>query len=234
MVPYLVGDFGCPGSTTWAWQDSRATELTFEGMLDNIDAVIDSLDLPRDRLTLVGGPRRGSGRLPPERTPRVSCRGGSRRGTAEVGAWGVAASRPSRPLGGWTGGLTGGRWEGDAAAFEARVAELVADGDPEPCVRRSHLLGPDGHLPGGADSRVHRGTRGHRSGPPTGRRPALQVASVSHPPGVRDRGHRGRQPRVRRRHAGALPVRLHDLDGGTTRARLVGSRRWWRCTSGSS
>jgi pimeloyl-ACP methyl ester carboxylesterase len=144
VVPYLVGDFRCVGLDNYGHGRTPApSEMTFEGLLDNVDAVIDSLDLPRERLTLVGGSFGGALAAYHQAT-RPGCRAvvavDSIR-TADVEAW-PPPDHDVRTADDWR--AEGWGWEGDAAAFETRVAELVADGDPEPCVRRSHVLGTDG------------------------------------------------------------------------------------------
>jgi hypothetical protein len=40
--------------------------------------------------------------------------------------------------------VQGWGWSGDRAAYEARVAAWVAEGEPEPYARRAHRLGHDG------------------------------------------------------------------------------------------
>jgi pimeloyl-ACP methyl ester carboxylesterase len=147
VVPYLVGDFRCVGLDNFGHGRTPAPpELTFEGMLDNIDAVIETLALPRDRLMLVGGSFGGALAVY-HQSARPGCRavvavdGAPRK--SDLGAW-PPPDRPVRTAADWRAEGWGWGWEGEAAAFEARVAEFVAEGDPEECVRRSHVLGPDG------------------------------------------------------------------------------------------
>jgi pimeloyl-ACP methyl ester carboxylesterase len=145
VVPYLVDDFRCVGLDNFGHGRTPAPhEMTFEGMLDNIDAVIDTLALPRDRLTLVGGSFGGALAVY-HQSARPGCRavvgvdGAPRR--SDIGEW-PPPDRPVRTADEWR--ADGWGWEGDSAAFEARVAEFVSEGEPEECVRRSHVLGPDG------------------------------------------------------------------------------------------
>lgn len=145
VVPYLVGEFRCVGLDTVGHGKTFApAELTFEILHDNIDAVIDHMALPRDRLSLVGHSY-GAALAACHESARPGCRavvgvdGAPRR--ADLGEW-PPPGRTLATVDDWR--ADGWGWAGDTAAFEARVAELVADGDPEPCVRRAHLLGADG------------------------------------------------------------------------------------------
>lgn len=117
---------------------------TFEMLLDQVDAVIEHLRLPRHRLTLVGGSFGGALAVC-HQALRPGCRavvGVDAMPTAvHVGRRpnpdGVVRSARDYEALGWG-------WSGDRAAYEARVAAWVAEGEPEPYARRAHRLGADG------------------------------------------------------------------------------------------
>jgi pimeloyl-ACP methyl ester carboxylesterase len=107
-----------------------------------MDAVIAHFALPRERLALVGGSFGGAlsvwyaGQRP------------GLRGVVSIDAapFAVFGNSPLRPeprtaeqyrADGWG-------WSGDQAGYEANVAEMVADGCPEHCARRKHVLVADG------------------------------------------------------------------------------------------
>ena len=143
VVPHL-GDYRCvsfdlPGHGRTPVPTTRPY---YPLWLEIMDAVIAHFALPRGRLALVGGSLGGAlavwyaGRRP------------GLRGVVSIDAapYAVLATSPRRPeprpaeqyrADGWG-------WSGDEAGYEANVAEMVADGCPEHCARRKHLLLPDG------------------------------------------------------------------------------------------
>ena len=143
LVPHL-GDYRClsfdlPGHGR---TPAPTTRPHYPLWLEIMDAVIAHFALPRERLALVGGSFGGAlavwyaGQRP------------GLRGVVSIDAapYAVLATSPQRPeprtaeqfrADGWG-------WSGDEAGYEANVAEMVADGCPEHCARRKHVLLPDG------------------------------------------------------------------------------------------
>jgi pimeloyl-ACP methyl ester carboxylesterase len=145
VVPYLVGEFRCVGlDMVGHGKTSVPAELSFEVLLDNIDAVIDHLAVSRDRLTLVGHSY-GGALAACHQSARPGCRAvvgvDSAPRIADLGEWPPPNRSVPTPeqlrADGWG-------WAGDAAALQARVAARVAGGEPEQCARRSHLRTADG------------------------------------------------------------------------------------------
>jgi pimeloyl-ACP methyl ester carboxylesterase len=145
LVPGLTNHYRCVSFDSYGHGRTPALKRpTFEGLLDEVDAVIDHLGLTRERLTLVGGSFGGALAIWHE-SVRPGCR-------AIVG---LDAAPTSAHVGRRSGAdrvdrtpeeyeAEGWGWSGDEAAYEARVATLVAEGEAEPCVRRAHKRGPDG------------------------------------------------------------------------------------------
>jgi pimeloyl-ACP methyl ester carboxylesterase len=110
--------------------------------LEMLDAVIAHFDFPRERLSLVGGSFGGAlavwyaGQRP------------GLRGVVSIDAapYAVFATSPQRPepLTAEQYRADGWGWTGDEVGYEANVAEMVADGCPEHCARRKHVLLADG------------------------------------------------------------------------------------------
>jgi pimeloyl-ACP methyl ester carboxylesterase len=143
VVPHL-GNFRCvsldlPGHGRTPAPKSRPY---FPLWLEIMDAVIAHFALPREQLALVGGSFGGA---------LAVWYAGQRPGFRAVIAIDAApaavlAASPMRPqprtaeeyrADGWG-------WTGDQAGYEANVAEMVADGCPEHCARRKHVLLADG------------------------------------------------------------------------------------------
>ena len=118
--------------------------LSFESHLDEIDAVVDHFGLPRDRLALIGASFGGAVAV-----WYAGLRGGGRAVvgvdsapmTEHLGLW-PPPDLPDRGRDEWLALGLGG--SGDQAWYDARVAELVGDGEPEAMVRRAIRWGPDG------------------------------------------------------------------------------------------
>jgi pimeloyl-ACP methyl ester carboxylesterase len=110
--------------------------------LEIMDAVIAHFALPRERLALVGGSFGGA---------LAVWYAGQRPGlrgvvTIDAAPFAVFATSPQRrePRTAEQLRADGWGWSGDQAGYEANVAEMVADGCPELCARRKHVLLPDG------------------------------------------------------------------------------------------
>lgn len=145
LVPHLLDRFRCisydaPGHGL----TPAPPTLSFESHLAEIDAVVDHFALPRDRLVLVGASYGGAIAV-----WYASVRGGCRAVVgvdsaptrAHLGPW-PPPDLPERrdedwPALGWGG-------SGDQAWYDARVAELLAEGEPEAMVRRAIRPGHDG------------------------------------------------------------------------------------------
>lgn len=143
VVPYLGGyrcvSFDLPGH-------GRTPEPTTGRLHDSwpgiMDAVIAHFGLPRERLAIVGGSFGGAlavwyaGRRPGLRAVIG----------IDAAPFAVFATSPLRrePRTAEQLRADGWGWSGDEAGYEANVAEMVADGCPEHCARRKHVLRPDG------------------------------------------------------------------------------------------
>ena len=145
LVEHLRDGFRCVSFDSYGHGRTAALRApTFDMLLDEVDAVVDHFHLPRHRLTLVGGSFGGAAAACHEAL-RPGCRAivglDSAPTAVHVGLRprtdGVSYAAEELDAQGWA-------WSGDRAAYEARVAEWVARGDPEAYVRRCHLLGPDG------------------------------------------------------------------------------------------
>lgn len=145
VVHRLSDDFHCIALDFWGHGRTPPHGApTFATYLDEIDAVIGHFGLNRSRLTLVGSSFGGAVAVCYE-AQRPGCRAivgdDSMPSAVHVGL------RPNPDLREHTAGEyddLGWGWSGDATAYEARVADWVAQGDPEPYVRRCHRLQPDG------------------------------------------------------------------------------------------
>lgn len=143
VVPHL-GDYRCvsfdlPGHGRTPDPTARPY---YPLWLEIMDEVIAHFALPRDRLALVGGSFGGALSV---------WYAGQRPGlrgvvTIDAAPYGVLATSPERPeprtaeqylADGWG-------WSGDEAGYEANVEKMVADGCPEHCARRKHVLLADG------------------------------------------------------------------------------------------
>ena len=142
VVPHLAGyrcvSLDLPGHGRTPDPISPVSAL----WLRMLDAVITHFDLPRGRLSVVGGSFGGA---------LAVWYAGRRQGlraaiAVDSAPWPVLLTSPRRPqrltveqylADGWG-------WVGDRAGYEANVAEMVADGCPEHCARRKHVLRPDG------------------------------------------------------------------------------------------
>jgi pimeloyl-ACP methyl ester carboxylesterase len=143
VVPHLGGyrcvSFDLPGHGR---TPEPTTSPIYDLWLEIMDAVIAHFALPHD-LAVVGGSFGGAlavwyaGRRPGLR--------------AVIGIdsapWAahVASPRPRRePRTAEQLRADGWGWTGDEAGYEANVAEMVAEGCPEHCARRKHVVHPDG------------------------------------------------------------------------------------------
>jgi pimeloyl-ACP methyl ester carboxylesterase len=143
VVPHLGGyrcvSFDLPGHG----RTPEPTTSPIPGLwLEIMDAVIAHFALPHARLTVVGGSLGGA---------LAVWYAGRRSGLRAVVAidaapYPVFATSPLRReqraaehfrADGWG-------WSGDEAGYEANVAEMVAEGCPEHCARRKHVLLADG------------------------------------------------------------------------------------------
>ena len=143
MVPHL-GDFRCvsfdlPGHGR---TPAPTTRPYYPLWLEIMDAVIGHFALPPERLALVGGSLGGA---------LAVWYAGRRRGlrgvvSIDAAPYAVFENSPLRrePRTAEQLRADGWGWSGDEAGCEANVAEMVADGCPEHCARRKHLLLPDG------------------------------------------------------------------------------------------
>ena len=139
LVPHL-GDYRCVAFDLPGHGRTPGPErMSFELWLECMDAVIEHFDLARGRLALVGGSFGGA---------LAVWYAGQRPGLRAVvgidSARNASGRPPPEPLTGEQLRADGWGWVGDEQGYEARVAEQVADGDPEECARRSHVLRPDG------------------------------------------------------------------------------------------
>jgi pimeloyl-ACP methyl ester carboxylesterase len=143
VVPHLQG-FRCvaldlPGHGRTPDPTSRPVSDLW---LEIVDAVIAYFALPRERLSLLGGSFGGA---------LAVWYAGQRPGlravvTIDAAPYGILVDSPRRPprrtAEEWR--AEGWGWTGDEAGYEANVAEMVADGCPEHCARRKHVLLADG------------------------------------------------------------------------------------------
>jgi pimeloyl-ACP methyl ester carboxylesterase len=143
VVPHLQGyrcvSLDLPGHGRTPDPTSRPVSDLW---LEILDAVIAHFALPRGHLALVGGSFGGA---------LAVWYAGQRPGVRAVIAidaapYAIFVNSPHRPerrtaeqfrADGWG-------WTGDEAGYEANVAEMVADGCPEHCARRKHVLLADG------------------------------------------------------------------------------------------
>jgi pimeloyl-ACP methyl ester carboxylesterase len=142
-VPYL-GDYRCVAFDVPGHGRTPAPSTSFyDRWLEVMDAVIAHFALPRERLSLVGGSFGGglavwyAGQRP---GLRAVIGIDSAPWTAHVD--GTFHERDPRTAEQFR--ADGWGWVGDEAGYEANVAEMVADGCPEHCARRKHLLRGDG------------------------------------------------------------------------------------------
>lgn len=144
-MPHLLHRFRCISYDGAGHGLSPAPPtLSFESHLDEIDAVVDHLGLPRDRLALVGASFGGAVAI-----WYASLHGGCRAVVGvdsapmleHLGPW-PPPDRPDRGREDWLALGWGG--SGDRAWYDARVAELVGEGEPEAMVRRAIRRRPDG------------------------------------------------------------------------------------------
>lgn len=143
VVPHLQG-YRCVSFDLPAHGRTPAprTRPYFPLWLEIMDSVIAHFGLPHERLALVGGSFGGAlavwyaGRRPGFRAVIA----------IDAAPAAVFAASPMRPqprtaeeyrAEGWG-------WTGDQAGYEANVAEMVADGCPQHCARRKHVLLADG------------------------------------------------------------------------------------------
>lgn len=139
VVPYL-GDYRCvafdlPGHGRTPAPASLSPDL----WLDYIDAVVEHFDLPRGRLTLVGGSFGGA---------LAAWYAGQHLGLRAVvgvdSARNVSGRPPPAPPNAQQLRVDGWGWVGDEEGYESRVTEWVKDGCPDQCARRAYLRLPDG------------------------------------------------------------------------------------------
>lgn len=145
LVARLRDQFRCISFDSYGHGASPAVEgLTFETLLDQVEAVTEHFRLPQHRLTLVGNALGGALAVAHEAL-RPGCRA-----VVGVDAMPTAVHVGLRPD---PDGVQhtaehyralGSGWSGDHAAYEKHVAELVAAGQPELCARRAHQFGADG------------------------------------------------------------------------------------------
>ena len=146
VVPHLAGRHRCISFDSYGHGRTPARQPSFEAFLDEIDAVIGHFGLPREELALVGSSFGGAlavwyGSVRPGVRAIVGV--DSAPTTEHIGPW-PPPTRADRTPDQWR--AAGWGWSGDDTAYEAHVAALVADGEPELSARRAHQRGPDGRF----------------------------------------------------------------------------------------
>jgi pimeloyl-ACP methyl ester carboxylesterase len=145
LVAHLNDHFRCISFDSFGHGRTPATgRPTFDLLLGQVSEVIEHFRLPRHRLTLVGGSFGGALAVCFEAL-HPGCHAvvglDSMPTAVHVGLRpnpdGVEHSAQHYEAQGWG-------WSGDHAGYLARVAEWVAEGDPEPYARRAHQQGADG------------------------------------------------------------------------------------------
>jgi pimeloyl-ACP methyl ester carboxylesterase len=147
VVPHL-GDHRCVAFDVPGHGRSAEPETPgFDLWLPTMDAVIEHFDLPRGRLAVVGGSFGGA---------LAVWYAGNRPGLRAVigvdsAPWAAHVATPPlqrEPRSAEQFRADGWGWSGDEEGYEAQVAEMIAQGYPEQCARRSHIRRPDGSYQG--------------------------------------------------------------------------------------